>query len=50
MPVLAKPLNKLTLIKKENSQAFIREFNKNKVSDEFLNSCKKAGELFAKKK
>lgn len=30
----------------EKSRKFIREFNRNKVSKEFLESCKKAGRLF----
>lgn len=50
MAVLAKPVNKISVIKNENSQKFVREFNKNKVSNEFLDSCKKAGELFGKRK
>lgn len=35
--------------KHEDSQAFLREFHSNKVSEEFLDSCKKAGELFGRK-
>lgn len=50
MAVLAKPINKVTVIKEQNSRQFIREFNDNKVSKEFLDSCKKAGKLFAKNK
>lgn len=50
MAVLAKPINKVTVIKEQNSRQFIREFNENKVSKEFLDSCKKAGKLFAKNK
>lgn len=50
MAVLAKPVNKVKVISIQNSQQFITEFNKNKVSDDFLESCKKAGNLFAKKK
>lgn len=50
MAVLAKPINKVTVIKEQDSRAFIREFNENKVSKEFLDSCKKAGRLFAKNK
>lgn len=34
-------------IKKDNN--FVEEFNRNKASDSFLNSCKKAGRLFGKK-
>ena len=50
MAVLAKPINKLAVVKKDESQQFVREFNGNKVTKEFLDSCKKAGKLFAKKK
>ena len=50
MAVLAKPVNKISVIKKQNSSQFIQEFNTNKVSGEFLGSCKKAANLFAKRK
>lgn len=30
----------------EKSRKFIRDFNRNKVSKEFIESCKKAGRLF----
>ncbi len=50
MVVLAKPINKIAVIKQQDSQEFVREFNKNKVTKEFLDSCKKAGKLFGKRK
>ena len=50
MAVLAKPINRIPIIKQENSEQFVREFNKNKVSKEFMESCKKAGKLFGKGK
>lgn len=50
MAVLAKPINRMPLVKKEESRNFVREFNDNKVSKDFLNSCKKAGKLFEKRK
>lgn len=50
MAVLAKPINRITVVKNSESQEFVREFNKNKVSGEFLDSCKKAGKLFGKRK
>lgn len=50
MAVLAKPINKIAVIKEKDSQDFVREFNKNKVTKEFLDSCKKAGRLFCKRK
>ncbi len=50
MAVLAKPVNRVPVVKKENSTKFVREFNKNKVSKNFLESCQKAAGLFEKKK
>ena len=50
MAVLAKPINKMAIIKEKESRKFVREFNKNKVTNEFLDSCKKAGKLFGKRK
>ena len=50
MAVLAKPINKMTIIKEEDFKEFVREFNKNKASKEFLESCKKAGKLFGRRK
>lgn len=48
--VLAKPINRIAIIKQENSKQFVREFNTNKVSKEFMESCNKAGKLFRKDK
>lgn len=50
MAVLAKPINRISVIKKQESRGFVREFNQNKVTNEFLESCKKAGKLFGKRK
>lgn len=50
MAVLAKPINRIAIIKQENSKQFVREFNTNKVSKEFMESCNKAGKLFRKDK
>ena len=50
MAVLAKPINRIAVIKKQDSQKFVREFNDNKVSKEFMDSCRKAGRLFGKRK
>lgn len=50
MAVLAKPINRIAVIKNQDSREFVREFNENKVSEDFLNSCKKAGKLFDKRK
>ena len=48
--VLTKPINKIEIIKNDNTKKFIHEFNKNKVSTELLSSCKKAADLFGKQK
>ncbi len=50
MAVLAKPINKIAVVRKQESQEFVRDFNKNKVTKEFLDSCKKAGQLFGRTK
>lgn len=50
MAVLAKPVNKISVIREQDSRKFVRDFNANKVSEEFLDSCKKAGVLFGRKK
>ena len=50
MAVLAKPINRISVIKKQESREFVREFNQNKVTKDFLESCDKAGKLFDKKK
>lgn len=50
MAVLAKPINRMPLVNKEESRNFVREFNNNKVSKDFLESCKKAGKLFGKQR
>ena len=46
MAVLTKPVNKMLVIDKDSSKKFISDFNRNKVTDEFLKSCQKAGKLF----
>lgn len=50
MAVMAKPVKRIDVISKKDSPEFVRKFNENKVSNEFLNSCKKAGKLFGGKK
>lgn len=47
---MAKPINRINIIKVEESPKFVHEFNKNKVTKEFLDTCKKAGKLFGKRK
>lgn len=46
MAVLSKPVNKVSVIPEKDASNFIREFNQNKVTKEFLKSCEKAGRLF----
>lgn len=36
----------MVVIKKESSRQFLQKFNKNQVTKEFMDSCKKVGELF----
>jgi hypothetical protein len=43
--VMAKP-NKMVAIRADKSDEFIREFNNNVVSKEFLESCEKFAESF----
>lgn len=50
MATISKPINKVTVISEKESKNFVKEFNGNKVTKEFLNSCKKAGKLFGDKK
>lgn len=50
MAVLAKPVNKISMIQEKDSRKFVQDFNNNRVSKEFLDSCKKAGRLFGKHK
>lgn len=40
--------NKMVVIKPEKSKEFLQEFNKNLVSEEFMNSCRKTGKLFGR--
>lgn len=47
MTAITKPINRMTIIKTKESAEFIKNFNKNKVSQEFLESCKKAGKLLS---
>lgn len=46
MKILAKPSNRINYIKLENSQEFIKKFNVNVITEEFLEECKKAAKLF----
>lgn len=46
MVAISKPTNKMTIIRSDKSKEFIREFNRNVGSSDFIASCKKAGKLF----
>lgn len=50
MAVLSKPVNKVSVIPAKEASDFVREFNQNKVTKEFIESCEKAGRLFEGKK
>lgn len=43
-------MKKKNMMARKKSESFIEEFNENIVSDEFLDSCEKAGRLFSKRK
>ena len=42
--------SRVPLIKADNSKDFVKHFNENVVNAEFLETCKKAGMLFSRKK
>lgn len=44
------PDNRIVLVKAQELSEFIRSFNENKISKEFLASCRKAGKLFGRNK
>lgn len=50
MAVLAKPVNKVPVIRGCDKKKFEEVFNNGKPSKEFMESCEKAGRLFAGKK
>ena len=49
MAVLATNKPNMFAIKEGKMKEFIKESNKNKLSDEFLEECRKAAKLFRKK-
>ena len=49
MAVLATNKPNMFAIKEGKMKAFIKESNKNKISDDFLEECRKAAKLFRKK-
>lgn len=50
MAVLAKPSNRITQINADSTKKFLKEFNNNKPTDEFLKTCRSASELFKRGK
>lgn len=46
MAVLAVPNESIPVVTAEKAKAFIAELNQNKVTEKFLEECKKAGEIF----
>lgn len=50
MAAITKPVNKIVVIDSKKTKQFLTEFNKNKATDDFLLSCKKAAKLFGKDK
>lgn len=46
MAGMAKTKDKLTVLHVKDKKEFIKAFNTNKPSDEFIGSCKKAWRLF----
>lgn len=50
MATIAKPVNRQVVIDSTKTKQFVKEFNRNKISDEFVASCKKASALFRKDK
>jgi hypothetical protein len=38
--------NKMVVLKPEKSKEFLQEWNKNLVSEEFMDSCRKTEDLF----
>lgn len=49
MAVLVTNKPNMFAIKEGKMKEFIKESNKNKISDEFLEECRKAAKLFRKK-
>lgn len=50
MAAIEKPINRQIVIDQKKSTQFVKDFNKNKISNEFVASCKKASTLFRKDK
>lgn len=46
MAAVSKPINKVVVVDANKTKQFLNDFNKNKVSVDFMNSCKKAAKLF----
>lgn len=50
MVAITKPINRQVVIDSNKTEQFVKDFNKNKITDEFIASCKKASKLFRKDK
>lgn len=48
--IATRPVTKMPIIQADKSREFIRQFNRNVGSSDFIDSCKKAGRLFKKRK
>lgn len=46
---MIKTINRITIIKEKDTSEFFKNFNANKISNELLESCKKAGKLFGRR-
>lgn len=49
MTILAKPSNKVPIIRVNDREKFVEAFNNSMPSKELLESCEKAGEFFGPK-
>ncbi len=50
MAVIEKPINRITVIKADESRKFVKDFNSNVVTKEFLDRCEKISAFFGVKK
>lgn len=50
MAVLAKPVDRVPVIRGNDIKKFEETFNNSQPSKEFMESCEKAGRLFERKK
>lgn len=50
MAAITKPINRQVVIDSNKTTQFVKDFNKNKITNEFVDSCKRAAKLFRKDK